>query len=123
MLAGCPFWRGGLYLEDAIDIDENPIDNDIAMPLDPLNPCTFSAAKKRVMQQLADHYRGTMAVLAQENIDARSTHRSEIVARMAERFVNGHMSPKAAWHVRVEITKAVHACFDLMLELDACMGR
>jgi hypothetical protein len=121
MLAGCPFWRGGLYLEDPVDIDENPIDIDIATPLDPLNPWTFSAAKKRVMHQLVQRFCTMMEGLARENIDAMSTRGMDICKKTIAHFVTEHLSPEAPRHVEIETSKAAATCFVMLLRLGACL--
>ena len=123
MLAGCPFCRGGLYLEDPVDIDENPIDIDIATPLDPLNPWTFSAAKKRVIRQLVERFFKMMVGLARENIDAQSTRGMDICKKTIAHFVSERLSPKAPGHVQVETAKAVATCFAMLLRLVGWRGR
>ena len=116
MLAGCPFWRGGLYLEEPINID-------IATPLDPLNPWTFSAAKKRVIRQLVERFFTMMEGLARENIDAQSTRGMDICKKTIAHFVTEQLSPKAPGHVQVETAKAVATCFAMLLRLVGWRGR
>jgi hypothetical protein len=124
VLAGSPFWRGGVYLEPPADEGDRlepfiPIDPHPSLPI---NTHTLAAARTRVTDQLLRQYCATIVDLAyRKKIDPRSTSGSELVCLAVFHFVLKHLSPTATDQINLETNKVVGSCFGLLLRLGACL--